>query len=175
MSKFVHRITINKAGNNNKQAVRSFRIPATLLVICFLFSISFPVRAQSSHYINQHRPLATKLAREYNIPAAIILAVAIVESSSGQARVTRRFHNHFGIAGRNRHKGKKRSRYKAYEDDAASFRDFCTVIAHKRFYPKLKGSTDYKKWISEISKTGYSESPAEWQKRVLHTIAVNHL
>jgi len=175
MSTVVQRITTNKTDDNNKRTARFFRIPAAFLLICSFLCTALPAGAQSSRYIEKHRLLATKLSHEYDIPVAIILAVAIVESSSGQASVARRYHNHFGIAGRNRHKGKRRSRYKAYKDDAASFLDFCKVISRKRFYSELKGNTDYRLWISEISKTGYSEMPAEWQKRVLQTIAVNHL
>lgn len=175
MSTVVQRIILNKADSKNKQAVRPFRVLAAFLCFCFFLSTAVPAGAQSSRYIDKHRLLATKLSHEYDIPVAIILAVAIVESSSGQASVARRFHNHFGIAGRNGYKGKRKSRYKAYKNDAASFLDFCKVISRKRFYLNLKGNTDYKLWISEISKTGYSEAPAEWQKRVLQTIAVNHL
>ncbi|MCP9750303.1 glucosaminidase domain-containing protein [Ferruginibacter sp. HRS2-29] len=148
---------------------------ACILLLCFC-SFSFVAQSQSA-YIKKYKPLATELSAEFGIPASVILGVAIVESSSGTSRNTRLLNNHFGIVGRNTvHKTKGiKTRYKQYATPEASFRDFCRVISRKKFYPKLKGNPKYLLWLDAISKTGYSEAPAVWKKRIAGVIQKNKL
>lgn len=134
------------------------------------------VQAQSK-YVLKYRPVADSLSEVYGIPAAVILAVAIVESGSGTSRNAKLLNNHFGIVGKNnllKTKGIK-SRYKQYKSIEASYVDFCKVVSRKRFYPKMKGSRDKLAWVDAISKAGYSEIPLEWKKRVSDTIRKNKL
>ena len=86
-------------------------------------------------------------------------------------------HNHFGIVGKNnllQTKGIK-TRYKQYPNVAASYKDFCRIISRRRFYPKIKGNTDYKVWTDSISKSNYSEVPEEWRKKINATIKKHKL
>lgn len=121
--------------------------------------------------------MADSLSEAYGIPAAIILGVAIVESGAGTSRNSRLLNNHFGIVGKNNLLKTKgiRTRYKQYASVAASFADFCNLLTRKKFYSALKGNMDYKLWITAISKTGYSEAPAEWRKRITTAIQKNKL
>ncbi|MDP4262729.1 MAG: glucosaminidase domain-containing protein [Bacteroidota bacterium] len=142
-----------------------------LLVACELAA------GQSPRYVKKYKPLADSLSAVYGIPAAIILGVAIMESGAGGSRNCKLLNNHFGIVGKNnllRTKGIK-TRYKQYPDAQASYMDFCRVIKKKKFYKKLKDNMDYKLWADAISKTGYSEIPVEWKKRVIATIEKNKL
>lgn len=130
-----------------------------------------------SAYVKKYKPVAAELSKEFGIPVSVMLGIAIVESSAGKSRNCRQLHNHFGIVGKNdlvRSKNRK-SRYKQYPDDLASYRDFCKVISRKKFYSKLKGNTGYLAWLDAISKTGYSEAPAVWKKRVAGVIQKNKL
>jgi flagellum-specific peptidoglycan hydrolase FlgJ len=130
-----------------------------------------------SKYIKKYRPLADSLSLEFGIPAAVLLGVAILESSSGTSRNCKLLHNHFGIVGKNKLLKEKgiRTRYKQYKKDEDSYEDFCKLVKKKKYYKKLKGTTDPKPWIEAISKSAYSEVPATWKKRVLDTIRRNKL
>lgn len=140
-------------------------------IVVILLAASFAATGQTK-YIKQYRPLADSLSGVYGIPAAVILGVAIVESSAGTGRNSKLLNNHFGIIGKNNlHRTKKiKTRYKQYPNAKASYIDFCKVIANKKFYQKLKGNLKYSLWLNSISKTGYSEVPSVWIQRVSSTI-----
>ncbi len=149
-----------------------------VLLSCFMLLFAVAGQAQSTDgYIRKHRSLADSLGAVYGIPAAVILAVAVVESSSGTGRNCRLLNNHFGIVGRNNlMKTKKvKTRYKQYPNTTASYIDFCKLMTRKRFYPKLKGNKNWQLWITAISKTGYSEIPVVWQQRVSSVIKKHRL
>lgn len=154
---------------NDACQIRKSRVSGILywLMLGSFLLLLQPVLGQTS-YINRYKPLADSLSEVYGIPASVILGVAIIESGSGSSRNAKLLNNHFGIVGKNnllRTKG-IRSRYKQYPTAAASYAGFCQLLSRKRFYSKLKGNNDYKAWLEAISKSGYSESPAEWKKRV---------
>ena len=108
-----------------------------------------------------------------NVPASVILGVALVESGSGSSALSRKFNNHFGMTGKNTNAMEKlgyRSRYKEYGSDTASFLHFCDVLGRKAFYPKLIDKQDYKLWVPAIRRTGYATSAELWEKKVKATI-----
>ena len=126
----------------------------------------------------QRETITTELSEQYGIPASVILAVAIVESSAGTGHAATRLNNHFGMVGKNNLKAEKkgyRSKYKQYDNDKDSFMDFCRVISNKDFYARLKDNMDCKEWVKAISRAGYSEKPIVWEKRILNTISSNKL
>ena len=143
-----------------------------LVIIC-LPCISAAQSTQA--YINKYRPLADSLSSAYGIPAAVILAVATIESSSGEGKNAKILNNHFGIVGKNKLlKTKKiRTRYKQYPNITASYIDFCNLLAKRKYYKRLKGNINYHLWVDAISKSGYSELPLEWKNRVT-TIIKKH-
>lgn len=152
------------------------RIGSRVLIFLLLLGSFHSLSAQSK-YARKYSGLADSLQEAYGIPAAVILGIAIIESSSGTSRNCRLLHNHFGIVGKNnllKTRGIK-SRYKQYPNDTSSYVDFCRLMTRKRFYSKLKGNMDYKLWIDAISKSNYSEVPAIWKQRVLSTIRKNKL
>ena len=128
-------------------------------------------------YIKKYRPLADSLSKEYGIPAAVILGIAIVESGSGTSRNCKLLNNHFGIAGKNdllKTKG-IRTRYKQYKDATASFVDFCKLQKKKKYYKRLKENKQYMPWLDAISKAGYSELPTVWKNKIITVIKRNKL
>jgi Bax protein len=147
------------------------------VLIAFLLTGFLPALAQSRAYVKKYSALADSLAKEYGIPYAVILGVAIIESSSGAGRNVRLLNNHFGIIGKNDLRKTKgiRTRYKHYPDARASFVDFCKVLKKRKYCKRLKGVKDYKPWIDAISKSGYTEAPATWKNRVTAAIRVNKL
>ncbi|MBN8784923.1 MAG: muramidase [Sphingobacteriales bacterium SCN 48-20] len=153
-----------------------FRRTFIFLGLLALMVLTVPARAQKA-YISNYRPLADSLSAVYGIPSSVILAVAIVESGAGTTRNARLLNNHFGIVGSNRLQKTHgiRTRYKQYPSVAASYAAFCQLVARRKFYPKLKGEKDYRKWVEAISKTGYSERPAEWRKKIITAIQRNKL
>lgn len=164
----------------NPDIIMKTRQPKRLLLPLLVFFISLlqPLSGQAqSKYVKKYQPVADSLSNVFGIPAAVILAVAIVESGSGTSRNAKLLNNHFGIVGKNnllKTKGIK-TRYKQYSSIEASYLDFCKVVSRKKFYPKLKGSKDKYAWVDAISKAGYSEIPQEWKKRVSDTIRKNKL
>ena len=130
-----------------------------------------------SNYIKKYKSLADSLSIEFKIPSNVILAIAIVESSSGQSRNCKLLNNHFGIVGKNnvlKTHGVK-TRYKQYANAKASFIDFAKMISRKKYYEKIKGNTNSSVWIDEMSKHGYSEIPQIWRKKIKETIKKNKL
>ncbi|MBC7552913.1 MAG: glucosaminidase domain-containing protein [Taibaiella sp.] len=146
------------------------------LLIIGALSLIITANAQNSTYINNHKSISTELSEQYGIPSSLILAVALVESSSGNGKAARKLNNHFGIVGKNsmREKG-YRSRYKQYKNDNESFLDFCRLVSNKKFYSRLKDNNNPGEWVKALSHAGYSTQPELWEKKILNTISVNRL
>ncbi|MFM2156349.1 MAG: hypothetical protein RL516_1098 [Bacteroidota bacterium] len=138
-------------------------------VICLFICKSS--NAQNKFFIS-YRPLADSLAAAYQIPASVILAVAYQESGGGTSVVSRRLNNHFGLKGRlpGGDTVSVKSSYKYFEKPADSYIYFCNLVARKKFYPSLKGITDYKKWVIAISKTGYAGNAKVWSKHIIGVV-----
>lgn len=159
--------------NNSANFANKWQTWALLLFCIFAFQ---GLQGQSK-YVKKYKPLADSLAAVYEMPAAVILGVAIVESGSGSSRNAKMLNNHFGIVGKNnllKTKGIK-SRYKQYSNVADSYEEFCKLVSRRKFYSNLKGNKDYRLWVDAISKTGYSEMPDEWKKRINGAIRRNKL
>jgi len=146
-------------------------------LLLLLLQVSSPLAAQKISFREKYQPLVDSLSSVYQIPASVILGVAIIESGSGTSRNSKLLKNFFGIKGRNNLLTTKgiRSSYKQYKTDTASFIDFCKLVAKKQFYPKLAGNPDYRLWIEALSKTGYSEVPATWRNLIINAIKKNGL
>jgi flagellum-specific peptidoglycan hydrolase FlgJ len=128
----------------------------TTFFLCSAFSLAL----HSQTYYQKYQPIADSLEAVYGIPSSIMLAVAMQESGGGKSKVAKLLNNHHGITGKNnllKTHGIK-SMYQWYPSDTASYEGFCKVVARKKFYTTLKGSTDYKKWVYAIAKSGYAGS-----------------
>lgn len=148
----------------------------TFLAIILPCFILLSASAQSK-YIKTYKPIADSLSAIYGIPTSVMLGIAIIESGAGQSRNCKLLNNHFGIKGKNdllKTKGIK-SAYKQYPDGRSSYIAFSQLITRKKFYPKLKGKTDYKLWLDAISKAGYSTVPEEWKTNISAAIRKHKL
>ena len=153
------------------------RIIKRKILVLALLAIICSANAQNNKYITNHKIMAAVLSEHYGIPAAVILAIATVESSGGAAPTAKVLNNHFGMVGHNdlvNQKGHK-SRYKQYGSEIASYIDFCNVVTRKRFYSKLKDNANPAAWIKALSRCGYSEAPEQWEQKVFSVLASNQL
>lgn len=141
--------------------------------ILFVFFILFQTIAYSQKaYIKTYKPLADSLAKVYQIPVKVILAIAIIESSSGTSRNAKLLNNHFGIVGKNNlMKTKKiKTMYKQYASAYESYLYFIKVICKKKYYQELKGDSSCEKWVRAMSLQGYSIHPDSWRKVIMKTV-----
>lgn len=153
------------------------RILKRNILVLALLAVSFAANAQNKNYITDHKILASLLGEHYGIPASVILAVAAVESSGGSGPVAKVLNNHFGMVGKNNFVNKRghKSRYKQYDNEYASYIDFCDMITRKKFYSKLKNNENPRLWIKAMSSSGYSERPEEWEQKIMSVVLSNKL
>lgn len=130
------------------------------IIPIFCLALSVSAQKQTDAYIAKYDSLAINIMNTYGIPASIVLGIGIHESGSGTSKLCKNYHNHFGVKGRNiNSKGKKVSSYRKFESDLAAYQHFAEMISQKKYYEKLKGSTDVKKWLHAIKAGGYASSP----------------
>ena len=148
----------------------------TMLIVALVVS-AYSSQAQNRGYIADHKIFALLLSERYGIPASVILAVAAVESSGGVGPAAKVLNNHFGIVGKNNYVNSRghKSRYKQYDNEYASYIDFCDMISRKKFYRRLKNNDNPSLWIKAMSNAGYSELPEEWEQKIFSVLRANKL
>jgi flagellum-specific peptidoglycan hydrolase FlgJ len=147
------------------------KLPALL----FSVMLSAGVQAQKAvkKFIKKYEHIAVESMQKHNIPASLILGVSIVESAAGESPICKALRNFFGVKGKNLSSKEKlgyQSAYKEYVSDEASFEHFCQILMNKRFYVKMKSSTDYKQWLKEMNAASYAEAREKWIKKITATI-----
>jgi flagellum-specific peptidoglycan hydrolase FlgJ len=142
-----------------------------VVLLVFTFVQNFNIQSQNS-YFEKYKPLADSLSEVHSIPSSIILAVAYHESGGGTSQIAKLLNNHFGIKGKNdllkTHKIK--CSYKYYPSSEESYRGFCRLVTSKKYYEKLKGSDDVKKWVKSIAASGYAANAERWSNSILKVI-----
>lgn len=139
---------------------------------CLLFA--FPVIAQKNtaqKYIEAHKERAIQIMEKYDIPASIVLAVAIHESAFGNSKLARYLNNHFGIKGKNT-STEIRSSYKGYNSVEDSYADFASFLQRRKQFNHLFNNSDrsdYRDWALGIAKGGYASSRT-WSSQVINII-----
>ena len=135
-----------------------------IILLFTLFSVISIAEGQSKDYVAKYKPLCDSLSVQYGIPSVVILGIAIEESGYGTSKVCRLLNNHFGIVGKNnlRQTHHIKSRYKYYPSDTASFIHFCQYVTARKYYQKIKGSTNIRKWLFTIGRSGYCKNPKRW-------------
>ncbi|MFI5451419.1 glucosaminidase domain-containing protein [Pedobacter sp. UC225_61] len=137
-----------------------------LLLTCF-----FGKAQTTQDYIAEHVGYAQKLMRINQVPASIILAVAIHESAAGTSKIARYLNNHFGVKGPNS-SSEINSSYRDYPTVDSSYNHFISFL-HSRSYFNVLFSKydqyDYKNWAKGIQRGGYASSRT-WASQVIALI-----
>ena len=130
------------------------------------------VKAQSTEdYIAERVEHAQELMREHEIPASIILAVAIHESAAGKSKIAQHLNNHFGIKGKNSNT-EIRSAYRDYPDVDSSYNHFVDFLQSRTYFNVLfdkYDQYDYINWAKGIQRGGYARSRT-WSAQVIALI-----
>ncbi|UYQ92253.1 glucosaminidase domain-containing protein [Chitinophaga horti] len=137
------------------------------LCVCSMFAHAQTRTAKA--YIKEYSPVAVSLMQETGIPASVMIGVAMLESGMGTSRNAKMLKNHFGIVGKNNlaKRGETyRSKYREYKSVDESYKHFARVIAKKKWFSQLKGTTDVAVWLKHMSHSGYSSAGDIWITRV---------
>ena len=130
------------------------------LVILFLFACML-VHPQSAatKYIEKFDVLALEVLRTYDIPASLVLGIALQESAAGTSKLCRTHFNHFGVKGKSpKTKSGYTSAYRKFGSDEEAYLHFGEMISRKKYYSTLKGDMDYMKWLKAMKAANYAAS-----------------
>ena len=127
--------------------------------------------SKASDYVDKYAEAAMEQMRKYGIPASVTLAQGILESASGQSKLSRKGNNHFGIkATRTWLDGG--GRYLVYTDDkpnekfcqyasvADSYEHHSLFLRGNKRYSNLfeLSPDDYVGWTRGLQEDGYASS-----------------
>ena len=120
-------------------------------------------------YIENYKDMAVDQMQRYRIPASITLAQGLIESGSGQSRLAREAHNHFGIKVGMNWTGpyivmaddRPDDRFRKYRTDDESYEDHSRFLRNNQRYRSLFDLkiTDYKGWAYGLKRCGYATNP----------------
>ena len=125
--------------------------------------------SKNKAYAEQYAEYAMGQMRRYGIPASVILAQGMLESSNGQSELARKENNHFGIKATPKWLDEG-GRYGVYTDDRPNEK-FCSYDNagesyehHSQFLAENKrysacfalSADDYKGWAKGLEKAGYA-------------------
>lgn len=143
-----------------------------------------PVRISTEQYIEKYYVMAVREMHRTRIPASITLAQGILESGSGNSRLTQQGNNHFGIKCKGNWTGptiledddEKQECFRAYDSAWQSFRDHSDFLLKNSRYAFLFDfePTDYVQWANGLKKAGYATNPA-YAEMLIRNIEKYHL
>ena len=141
----------------------------TFLILCLSAS---SIKAQTTEdYIAQHVVHAQELMRLHQLPASIILGVAIHEFAAGKSKIARYLNNHFGVKGSNSNT-EIRSSYRDYPSVDSSYNHFVSFLQSRPYFNVLFGKYnqyDFTNWARGIQRGGYAHSRT-WATQVIALI-----
>ncbi|MDQ7947625.1 MAG: glucosaminidase domain-containing protein [Pedobacter sp.] len=143
-----------------------------IVILSFIFFTALSTKAQSTEdYIAQHFQKAQELMRIHQLPASIILAVAIHESAAGKSKIAKYLNNHFGVKGKNS-SSEIRSSYRDYPTVDSSYSHFVSFLQSRSYFNILFGKYDqydFTNWARGIQRGGYAHSRT-WASQVIGLI-----
>lgn len=123
-------------------------------------------RMSNQEYIELYKDIAMQEMRAYKIPASITLAQGILESGSGNSRLSKEGNNHFGIKCKKNWTGQtiiedddeKNECFRAYSYAHESYKDHSLFLVENTRYAFLfeYSILDYKSWAEGLRKAGYA-------------------
>jgi len=135
-----------------------------LLINLLFFYAIFSLQAQSAAevYIDKYDTLALEVLVKFQIPASLVLGIALQESAAGTSKLCKVNKNHFGVKGRvksSKTKSGYSTSYRKFESDEAAYLHFGEMLARRKYYTVLKGDMDYMKWLKAMKAAKYATSP----------------
>jgi flagellum-specific peptidoglycan hydrolase FlgJ len=136
----------------------------SLVLVFFFISVFAQAQNAAFNYINKFDSLAIEVLCKYEIPASLVLGIALQESAAGTSKLCRVSHNHFGVKGRVRSSKTESgytTSYRKFDTDEDAYLHFGEMISRKKYYSVLKGDMDYMSWLKAMKKAGYAAS-SQW-------------
>lgn len=155
-------------------------------LLCVLFTLS-TFANHVDEYISNYKDIAQREMKRSKIPASIILAQGIHESSWGRGALALNSKNHFGIKCKDYWTGPTfyaedddyengkliKSCFRAYENVESSYIDHTDFLLNSDRYQGLflYDPTDYKSWAKGLKQCGYATDPRYAEKliRIIET------
>lgn len=141
-------------------------------------------RVTREEYIDRYKSIAVIQMERYGIPASITMAQGILESDSGNSRLSMESNNHFGIKCKRNWTGPKVFHdddeagecFRAYETVEASYHDHAVFLDTQPRYDSLFAypATDYKSWARGLKAAGYATAP-DYAQRLVRLIETYRL
>jgi LysM repeat protein len=133
-------------------------------------SLSAQKSMNTKEYIDSFKQSAMQEMRVHGVPASITLGQGILESASGNSKLSKECNNHFGIKCRKNWNGKfcladddaKDECFRGYETSIESYRDHSLFLKGSSRYAALfeLNPTDYEGWANGLREAGYATNPA---------------
>ena len=162
-----------------------------VLTIIVLSLLSISAWSQSKNatyqaYIDKYSHIAIEQQRKYDVPAAITMAQALLESGAGQSELAIKANNHFGIkctsdwAGKTYKHDDNRANecFRKYADVADSYEDHSLFLKRKHYASLFELSVgNYKAWAHGLRECGYATDPKYPEKliRLIELYDLNEL
>lgn len=148
-------------------------ILTSFLLCCLFLKVNAGETPQKKftrqEYIESWKRVAVDNMNKFRIPASIILAQGILESSCGNSELAIQANNHFGIKCHDWIGNKyyydddaKQECFRKYESAAQSYADHGEFLTKRQRYAFLfqLDVKDYKGWAYGLKKAGYATNPS---------------
>ena len=147
--------------------------------LAFVVSVSAKVRQTREEYVEKYKAIAIAHMERYGIPASITMAQGILESDSGNSRLSLSSNNHFGIKCKKHWTGDrvyydddaKGECFRAYPSVEASYQDHADFLDQSPRYDSLfaYNADDYRSWARGLKAAGYATAP-DYAERLVKII-----
>uniref|UniRef100_UPI00405779A8 glucosaminidase domain-containing protein n=1 Tax=Alistipes sp. TaxID=1872444 RepID=UPI00405779A8 len=152
---------------------------AALLIVISLFAAQAKERQTREEYVEKYKAIAIAHMERYGIPASITMAQGILESDSGNSRLSTSSNNHFGIKCKKHWTGDrvyhdddaKGECFRAYPSVEASYQDHADFLDQSPRYDSLFAypADDYRSWARGLKAAGYATAP-DYAERLVKII-----
>jgi len=135
----------------------------------YTFGVFASRNISKTEYVKTYEVIAIEQMQEFKIPASIIMAQAVLESSCGNSPLAKKANNHFGIKCHTDWKGDKmyfdddakNECFRSYKTAEDSYMDHSLFLSGSARYKSLFSLplTDYKGWAKGLKASGYATNP----------------
>ncbi len=141
----------------------------TFVLLLFVGSVVAQTRQTRQEYVARYKHIAIDHMERYGIPASITMAQGILESDSGNSKLSKSSNNHFGIKCKSNWTGRTVKHdddaanecFRAYDTVEESYQDHAEFLDSSVRYDSLfaYSSSDYKSWARGLKAAGYATAP----------------